>query len=678
MSDTFTGRDWSREELIRRSAPFASMLLLAFATLPIVGENEYPELLWIAFGLAVALIMAVIFAPWERLPRAASVTPPFIGLVIVALLRHAEGGGTSGYSVLALVPVLWLALFGTRRELLLMLVAVAAFFLVPILVFGATGGYPEDEWRRAILTVAVGAFIGLVTQNLVAQSRLRAEEAERTAGREREREAYLRTVMNSASDGIVAIDEKGCLTFVNPAAASMLGYSVDELVGQMMHDRLHHSYPDGRPYPIEECPIMDTLASGREAIVADEVFWGKYGAPLPVEYGATAMLDDGEITGAVVIFADISERLAIEQMKNEFISVVSHELRTPLISIRGSLGLLEGGVLGELSSDAKEMLAIAISNADRLVRLINDILDIERIESGKAPMEMRACELAELVESTRALLAISADEAGVKLVVEPVQARLEADPDRIVQALVNLIGNAIKFSPKGGTVTIGGAVRDRRVRVFVRDQGPGIPPEQRETIFDRFAQVDSADARQEGGSGLGLAIARGIVEQHGGRVWVESTGSEGSTFALEIPAERAAPSGEEPQPEGDGLDALVVEDDADLARVLVTSMRKHGVRATHVSDVEDALHVLRERSPEVIVLDLILPDRKGETVIDWLKQENRLGESAIVVYTARNLDPGELAELRTVAEVITKSRVTPKEFEARLMATIEQNRRRDD
>jgi signal transduction histidine kinase len=219
-----------------------------------------------------------------------------------------------------------------------------------------------------------------------------------------------------------------------------------------------------------------------------------------------------------------------EQVKDEFISVVGHELRTPLTSIRGSLGLLEGGVLGELPAEAQEMLAMAVANTDRLVRLINDILDIERMDAGRLELEIEPLKAAELVAQAVGVLQRSATEARVKLRSEVADLTVSADGDRIVQVLVNLIGNAVKFSARGGVVRIGVA-RERDCVLFsVSDEGRGIPADQLARIFERFNQVDVSDAREKGGTGLGLSIAHGIVQRHGGRIWAESEEGRGSTF----------------------------------------------------------------------------------------------------------------------------------------------------
>jgi PAS domain S-box-containing protein len=663
---------WGRRELLGRTVPFALIMVLAFGTVPLGKTDSDDELVIVALALTAALLATVTFTPWRRLPRWAGVIPAFAGLGIIVILRHAEGGAVSGYGVLALIPPLWLALYGTRRELILMIVAVALAFIAPIFIFGPPE-YPDHEWRRAIIVTAMAGFVGFVTQNLVFEIRARAKEAELRARAEAEREAYVRAVMDSAAEGIVAFDREGNATFANQAAARLCGYEVEELIGERFHDLVHHSHPDGRPYPAAECPVFDALRTGRQHTVSDEVFWRKDGTSFPVEYRATAMVVEDVIVGVVNTFFDISERLAAQRTKDEFVSVVSHELRTPLTSIRGSLGLMEGGVMGDLPDDAQKMVSIAISNADRLVRLINDILDADRIESGKAPMAVRDTELAELMAGTADLLSASAEEAGVTLDVHPLKAHMRADPDRITQTLVNLIGNAIKFSGEGTTVRVDGEIEEGYVheglaRVFVRDEGPGIPEEQQAAVFDRYVQADSAATRAKGGSGLGLSIAQRIVEQHGGRIWIDSSGEAGTTFAFELPLARHAK--ENTGGLGSGASVLIVEDDVDLAEVLATSLSRHGVQSQCVTSLELADQALREGTPSLLILDVDLPGTGLDELVAWMRETGAAAESEVLVYTALDLEPEELALLRQCGEVITKGRVGPREFERRALAKL--------
>ncbi|MGD1914460.1 MAG: GAF domain-containing protein [Rivularia sp. (in: cyanobacteria)] len=268
-------------------------------------------------------------------------------------------------------------------------------------------------------------------------------------------------ILNSAGEGIYGLNPHGKLTFINPAAAKMLGYQVEELIVSIankdldtyptyilpefphqsgdgfMHAILNHSKPDGIPYPWLENPIHDTLETGAVQYITDDIFYRRDGTKFPVEYVSTPILEKNKIVGAVVIFKDITERQIIERMKNEFVSVVSHELRTPLTSIRSALGLLSHGSLKNQPEKSQRMLEIAFDNTNRLVRLINDILDIERINSGKVTMEKQNCNASELMIQAVDEMRAMAERAEVKLALKPVEAELWVDPDRIVQTLTN-------------------------------------------------------------------------------------------------------------------------------------------------------------------------------------------------------------------------------------------------
>ena len=239
-----------------------------------------------------------------------------------------------------------------------------------------------------------------------------------------------------------------------------------------------------------------------------------------------------------------------ERMKDEFISVVSHELRTPLTSIHGALNLLSTGLVDAQSQRGQRAIKIAAESAERLVRLVNDILDLESLESGKISLSKQVCNAADLIVKATDIMQVMANRAGITLSISPQTIELDADPDRIIQVLTNLLDNAMKFSPSGSTVWLtvelgtrdweqGGdsiTTRPNSLILFqVRDQGRGIPAKKIESIFERFHQVDTSDSRKKGGTGLGLAICRNIVQQHGGRIWAESTLGEGSSFYFTLP-----------------------------------------------------------------------------------------------------------------------------------------------
>ena len=239
------------------------------------------------------------------------------------------------------------------------------------------------------------------------------------------------------------------------------------------------------------------------------------------------------LASVFLAFRDLTRRREVDRLKSEFVSVVSHELRTPLTSIHGSLGLLSSGLLG--SEKGKRMLEIAANNTDRLIRLLNDILDIEKLESGAVQMNRTLCDAGDLIRRSAEVMKAMADEHKITITIAEVRTTIEADSDRILQCLTNLLSNAIKFSDPGSQVSIKAVVAADDVQFEVTDHGRGVPVDKRESIFERFHQVDASDSRRRGGTGLGLAITRSIVLQHGGRIWVTSELGKGSSFFFTIP-----------------------------------------------------------------------------------------------------------------------------------------------
>ena len=358
------------------------------------------------------------------------------------------------------------------------------------------------------------------------------------------------SVLESIGDGIYGIDLEGRVTVVNPAAAQMLGYRAEELLGRNMHELVHHTRTDGKPYPEAECPIRGSVEDLTSVRVANEVFWRKDGTSFPVEYVARPQIEGpsaagmdtkgGRAVGVVVAFTDISERDALDRMKDEFISTVSHELRTPLTSLRGALELVAGGALKPHPEKAQRMMEIAVGNTDRLVRLVNDILELERIGSGKSRLHLCSCSVEELFKRATSNLQAVAAQANIRFTLEPNDVVVWCDPDRILQTLTNLLSNAIKFSPPASTVPSdirlsATSIRPDEALIEVQDHGRGIPADKLQTIFDRFKQADASDSRTMGGTGLGLAICKSILTQHGGHIWASSTLGEGATFHFTLP-----------------------------------------------------------------------------------------------------------------------------------------------
>ena len=350
------------------------------------------------------------------------------------------------------------------------------------------------------------------------------------------------SILESVGDGIYGVDMTGRIIFVNEVGARTMGYTQDEMEGKDLLQLLGHARADGSVYRIEDSPIYAARRASTPIRARDEVFRHKGGHPVPVEYVACPMMLNGRVTGVVVAFQDVTERRRLDRMKDEFISTVSHELRTPLTALRAALGLIAGGALEKRPEKRAQMMDVAIGNCDRLVRLVNDILDFERMGAGRLPMRFQEVEAKELLRRATDLQHPSAQKAGIGFLVDAPPLTLWIDEDRILQTLGNLISNAIKFSPPGTEITLRARVQSATEAILsVEDKGRGIPPEKLDIIFERFQQVDASDSRDMGGTGLGLAICRNIVRQHGGRIWAESVVGRGSTFYFTVPRTTARP-----------------------------------------------------------------------------------------------------------------------------------------
>lgn len=361
-----------------------------------------------------------------------------------------------------------------------------------------------------------------------------------------------------------------------------------------------------------------------------------------VALGKAVRDDQGEIVRLVGTLQDVTEQRELERMKDEFVGVISHELRTPLTSIRGALGLIAGGAVGTLPPKAQRMADVALNSCQRLVRLVNDILDVEKMAAGKLELNLAPMPAAEVVAEAIAEMQAMADQAKVTIAAMPIDAVVLADRDRVSQALTNLISNAVKFSPAGGTVLVAVGPSDSKdlVQFTVTDQGSGIPPERLEAVFDRFTQADASDTRAKGGTGLGLPICRGIVEQHGGRIWATSEPGQGSTFAFTLPA--APAPGEEmdagPLPIGA---VLVCDDDPDVVEVLGAMLESHGYSTLRAHSGPEALTLAADQAPSLVLMDLRMPGMTGWETIAALRADPATAEIPIIILSA--LAPDDMA-----------------------------------
>ena len=360
----------------------------------------------------------------------------------------------------------------------------------------------------------------------------------------KEREARLHSIISGMSEGIVVQDKSGFIETCNDSAELILGLTKDQMMGRTSIDsRWMSVHEDGTPFPGNEHPAMVTLSTGEPQ---NNVIMGVHKPDETVTWisinSRPICIDDAEIPDAVVAtFHDITAQTVANQLKSEFISTVSHELRTPLTSIRGSLGLLSGGVLAELPPSAKDVLDVASRNCERLIEMINDLLDFDKLSAGKMEINYKSVDLKGILKNALDSNQPYAEKYGVKFVLPEIKDSLvvEIDEGRILQVLANFMSNAAKFSPKESTVLVDyERMSGDKVKITVKDTGQGIPKEFENRIFDRFSQADSGVTRNQGGTGLGLAISKALIERHRGEIGFTNNEPKGSVFYFIIPIKK--------------------------------------------------------------------------------------------------------------------------------------------
>lgn len=357
----------------------------------------------------------------------------------------------------------------------------------------------------------------LQTQNM----QLQQEIAQKTAAEDKFAKAF-RACPNPIA---IATSKTGLFVEVNHSFLQMSGYKKAEVIGC----NINQIYA---PFALETYHQALQKSQSQGFVRNQELQFMTKSGQMKTVLLSLELIELGGTTCTLQIMNDITER---KRLENEFISLVSHELRTPMTSTIGALDLLNSGQLGTLSDRGKQILKVAIRNTERLIRLVNDILDLERMKSGKITIQPTECELQTLLTQAIETMEAMAEKAEVKLQLEPCLVSLKLDPDRILQTLTNLLSNAIKFSEPGGIVKLTASICGDFCQITVQDTGRGIPADKLQFIFERFQQIDASDSRSKGGTGLGLAICRHIVERHNGKIWVESILGQGSTFYLNLP-----------------------------------------------------------------------------------------------------------------------------------------------
>ena len=470
--------------------------------------------------------------------------------------------------------------------------------------------------------------------------RLRSE----AASKYRELSARQVAILEGAREGILTVNPSGTIESLNGALAAMSGYRPDDLVRRDIGILFEVAPDKGH----KESFLGRFLRKSREGGHTFELLGRRRdGTLFPCEVGVSPVQLDNR-TIFVAIVRDVTERKRVEQLKSEFVSTVSHELRTPLTSIAGSLGLVAGGAAGEIPNTAARLVEIARGNCDRLVRLINDILDMEKLESGRMEVNLRPVPLAPFLESAIQANLGYAQQHGVAYDLEPVdpEAVVFVDPDLLMQVLANLLSNATKFSSAGQTVSIRVLPLDRRWRIDVEDRGSGIPREFRSRIFGKFAQAEASDSRAKGGTGLGLSIVREIVTRMGGEVSFDSTEGAGTTFHVDLP--NHASSKPIVSVAASPLKVLHVEDDPDVLELVENTLAGRYVLQSARS-LHEARAILEGSAFDIAILDLALPDGSGRDLVPLLRERG----SQVLVFTAQDAE-ADIA--RDVDALLVKSR----------------------
>ncbi len=502
---------------------------------------------------------------------------------------------------------------------------------------GHTRDKEEEDFLRAVSDVMAG-----IIQRKRAQEKLRNAMSEleiqyHASSRAR---SEARAILDSASDTMVLVSPDGRIVSVNSrfdglfsggSPLAVIGRNIDDF--STAFDRI---FADAEGFRA----LMSESLADREKQFAQVVSqrW-----PVARElhlYSTPVVSLDSEFLGRLYVFRDVTRELEVDRMKSEFISLVSHELRTPLTSIKGYVDLLMDGEVGEVPEEQLEFLGIVKSNADRLVTLINDLLDISRIESGRVELKLASVDVVRIIRGVVTLLKPQIESKGQELSLDlpaiPVVA--SGDSDRVTQIVTNLLSNAYKYTPAGGTIGISVRTEGEWVRVEVQDSGIGLSEEEQAQLFTKFFRAKNRTTQEVGGTGLGLPIVKSLVEMHGGKITVFSAPGQGSTFAFTLPAVQDVQEvHDSPRIEGlattvgtGGL-VLVVDDEPDIANLLRRYLAHGGYDVLIAGNGADALQLAKSELPDLITLDVKLPDVDGFTVLEWLKSDSTTSSIPVVM-----------------------------------------------
>ena len=456
-------------------------------------------------------------------------------------LQETQGGRFRNHETFAIADIAAAGLHPCHIQLLQQFQA-QAYMAVPIfsgeflwgllIVYQNTAPRDWQSWEIELLEqISSQLAIAIQQSQLYTQLHIELQERQQATAVIREAERRWRSLLENVQLIVVGLDASGTVNYINPFFVTITGYTNEEVLGNNWFENF---LPSSSKQSTEN-DFLQILTHNAHPYYRN-VILTKSGEERFIAWNNTTLQDaDGTIIGNISIGEDITERNKIEQIKDEFIGIVSHELRTPLTAIQMSLGLLKTGIYDKKPEKSRRMIEIALLDTNRLVNLVNDILDLERLESGRAFLDKTLCNAADLMQQAVDGIQAIAAQHQISLIVTPSDAQVWAAADAILQTLTNLLSNAIKFSPADAAIYLSAKNQPDCVLFQVRDRGRGIPADKLELVFGRFQQVDASDSREKGGTGLGLPICRSIIERHGGKIWVESIFGEGSTFLFTLP-----------------------------------------------------------------------------------------------------------------------------------------------
>jgi PAS domain S-box-containing protein len=506
-----------------------------------------------------------------------------------------------------------------------------------------------------------------------------------------ETEARASHIIQASADGLYGIDADGLITFINPAACEMLGYSAEQVIGRSCHTLFHHSKPDGTPYPSSECPSHNALRFGHTVRIDNEVYWHADGHAVPVMYSTHPMVKVGKTIGAVTSFVDMSEQRAaalarerallaaesLARVRSEFLANMSHEIRTPL---NGVLGFADIGYRNAQDSEkARNAFAKIQLSGKRLLGVINDVLDFSKIEAGKLSIEQTEVAIAEVVEHAVDLVRDRAATKRLELRVELAPDLPEhclSDPLRMGQVLLNVLSNAIKFTEQG-RVTVSVSCRADQLLFQVADSGIGMSEVQLADLFNPFQQADASATRKFGGTGLGLAISKRIIELMHGDIRVQSQPGAGTTVDFSFPyipydtsatkhsagPASAVAAADKPLA---GVSFLIAEDEEINQSVLEENLIEDGARVTMVSNGRQAVERIARDGPaayDIVLMDIQMPEMDGyeatrriqalapdlpiiaQTAHAFSEEREKCMAAGMIGHLAKPIDPAELLQL---------------------------------